>query len=134
METMTVQRTKTGKPYATENGGGASNTGRAQIVCGANGERITPLFVPKGYSNGDHAEFLVLKGMCIIRAGRSRNGEHAEVFRIKGIRKGTDTADLELVGEMENNDGNIPAEFSEAVAAALGKAHCYHCREPHYIA
>ena len=40
---------------------------------------------------------------------------------------------MELIGEYENGDGNIPDEFSAAVEAALKKAFCYHCREPHYI-
>lgn len=128
---MRVGRSKSRLPTITENGGGMSNTGSATIVCGSNGEKIKPLFVPRGYSNGDHAIFVARPGMCIISAGHSRQYETVIVKRI--VKIVGDELELVIVGEWENGDGTIPAEFEAAQKAAMDKAHCYHCRSPFYI-
>ena len=133
MYDLKVGRSKTGLPTITESGGGTTNTGGATIICGANGERLKPLFVPRGYSNGDHAIFVARVGMHIVEAGHSRRGESATVYRIDGI--GTDdTVVFHEVAGYEDGDGNVPPEFEAAVDAALEKSHCYHCREPHFVA
>ena len=128
---MTVGRSKTGLPTITESGGGSSNTGYACIVCGPNGEKVKPLFVPRGYSNGDHAIFVARPGMCIVSASHSRRGESAAVSRIVEIIG--DELKLEAVGEWEDGDGNIPEQFEAAQSAAMSKAHDYHCRRAFYI-
>ena len=132
---MNVGRSKSGLPTITECGGGMSNTGYATVICGANGERIEPLWVPRGYSNGDHAGFVAKVGMCIVEASHGRSREEVSVRKIKriGNKDNPDELFLELIGEWENNDGTIPAEFEEARRAALVKSCCYHCREPHFI-
>jgi len=136
MYDLKVGRSKTGLPTITENGGGATNTGSAMIVCGANGEKLNPLFVPRGYSQGDHAIFVARAGMHIVNAEHSRRGESATVYRIDGI--GTDdNPDAVVFHEVagyEDGDGNVPPEFNATVDAALEKSHCYHCREPHFVA
>ena len=110
-----------------------SNTGDARIICGENGERLTPMFVPRGgYSNGDHAVFVVARGMHIVLAAHGRWGEEASVERITRIDDG-DAIHTEKIGSYSNGDGNIPAAFDDAVAAALGKAKEYHCRMAWYI-
>lgn len=127
-----VERSKTGMPTITENGGGATNTGNAQVVCGANGNALKPLFVPRGYSCGIHAIFVVRMGMCIVEASRDRRGESVRVSRVARIND-DDTLTLSLLFEYENGDSNIPPSFQEAANAALEKSRCYHCRKPHYI-
>jgi len=133
--TMNVGRSKTGLPTITESGGGMTNTGYCTVVCGKNGEALKPLFVPRGYSNGDHAIFVAQPGMCLVNASRDRGGETVTVERIKAIGTNDDPDELitEVIYEYENGDGNIPAKFQPPVDAALGKAYCYHCREPHFI-
>lgn len=130
-----VDRSRTGLPTITEQGGGMSNTGGAIIVCGEHGERLTPLFVPKGYSNGDHAIFVAKVGMHLVESGHDRRGEVVGAHRIIAI--GTiddpDGLEFETVGEWENGDGNIPEFLKAAQVASSEKAHCYHCREPHFI-
>ena len=132
---MNVGRSKSGLPTLTENGGGATNTGYATLVCGPNGERVKPLWIPRGYSNGDHAGFVVQAGMCIINAEHVRSQEYVCIYRITRIGDGNDPDKLVsyVVGEWENNDGNLPDCFDVVVQAAISKAHCYHCREAHYI-
>jgi hypothetical protein len=129
-----VGRSKTGLPTITENGGGMTNTGSCQVVCGANGEALKPLFVPRGYSNGVHAIFVARPGLHLVSSGRDRSGEWVTISRIEAI--GTEDEPDELVTEdvyeYENGDGNIPEKFQAAADAALEKTNCYHCREPHW--
>ena len=129
---MRVERSKTGKPTITESGGGSSNTGGATIVCGPNGERVKPLFIPRGYCNGDHAIFVAKPGMCIVSASHDRRGESVTVSKIVAIVG--ENLELETIGEWEDGDGTIPPQFNDAQEAALSKAHAYHCRSAFYIA
>ena len=132
---MKVGRSKTNLPTITESGGGRTNTGYSTIICGKEGERIKPIFVPRGYCNSEHAIFVARIGMHIIEASHDRNGETAFVSRIEKI--GNDECPDELIVKdlysSINGDGNIPEKFENAVDAAIEKANCYHCREPHYI-
>ncbi len=73
---MKAGRSKSGQPTTTENGGGMTNTGSATIVCGADGQKLKPLFIPRGYSNGDHAIFVIEPGKThLIHASRDQGGE-----------------------------------------------------------
>jgi hypothetical protein len=130
---MKVSRSKSGLPTITENGGGMSNTGYATVICGANGQALKPLFVPRGYSNGDHAIFVVRPGEThLAHASRGKWGESVTIEKVTDIAD-DDILIVKTVGEYENGDGNIPAKFEIATDAALEKARCYHCREPHYV-
>ena len=130
-----VGRSKSGLPTILESGGGASNTGSAVIVTGEHGDKVKPLFVPRGYSNGDHAIFVAKVGMHLVKAGHDRGGESATVHRIDAIGTLEDQDELVTleIGGYEDGDSNAPAEFENAINAALKKSRCYHCREPHYI-
>lgn len=126
-------RSKSGLPTITENGGSMTSSGLAQIVCGPNGEKVEPLWVPRrGYSNDVHAGFVAKIGMHVIVAGWDRESESASVHRITGVDG--DEIKEELVAEFENGDGNIPPEFQNAVDAALSKAQAFHCRSAYYVA
>lgn len=131
-----VGRSKTGLPTVTENGGGSTSTGSAVVICGAHGEKLKPLFVPRGYSNGEHAIFVAKPGMLILNANHSRRGESVTVHRIMSVGNQDDPDALitEIVFEYENGDGNIPDFLTEAAEATIKKSYCYHCREPHYVA
>lgn len=128
---MKVGRSKSNLPTVTENGGGMSNTGYATIICGPNGQKLKPLFIPRGYSNGDHAIFVVqLEATHLVYASRGRRGEAAQIEKVVSVDG--DELRTEMVGEYENGDGNIPPQFQPAVSAAIEKTKCYHCREPHF--
>ena len=130
-----VGSSKSGLPTITENGGGYSNTGSCRIVTDSSGAAVKPLFVPRGYSNGDHAIFVSKIGMHLVYASHDRGGELATVYRIIGIgtKNAPDALVTEEIGGYRDGDSNAPANFESAIEAALGKSHCYHCREPHYI-
>lgn len=135
MEKMSIKRSKTGLPIINEEGGGSTSTGNATICCGCNGEPLTPLFIPRGYCNGEHALFVAKVGVFIVRATHSRRGESVRFHRIVQIGTEEDQNEIileENVYEYEDGDGNIPEEFESAKQAALNKSHCYHCRCAHY--
>lgn len=130
---MKVARSKTGLPTITENGGGMTNTGYATIVCGPQGQALKPLFIPRGYSNSDHAIFVVKPGLThLIHSSIGKWGESCQVKIVTEIND-QDEIKTETVAEYENGDGNIPSIFQAAANAALTKAKCYHCREAHFI-
>jgi len=135
MKNNRASRSKTGLPVIRECGGGSTNTGFAEVVAGVNGEALKPLFIPRGYSNAEHALFVARSGMHLVQAEHGKWGESVTVRRVRGIGNEEDTDILitELVAEYENGDGNIPDYLQAAADAALEKARCYHCREPHYI-
>lgn len=129
-----VGRSKTGLPTVTECGGGMSNTGFATLVCGENGQPLKPLFIPRGYSNQDHAVFVVRPGQtCLVTASHGKWGEEVKIEKILKIDD-KDNLQTETIAEYDNGDGNIPPQFKAVTTAALKKTRCYHCREAHYHA
>jgi len=134
---LKVKRSKTGLPVLSETGGGATNTGSSMIICGANGEPLKPLYVPKGICFGDHAIFVVRNGMYIIKHSHNREHDKVQVFKILGIGSQSDP-DQVVTNEKpdyvwEDGDGNIREFLELAVKAANVKGYCYHCRAPHFI-
>lgn len=135
MYSLKVGRSKTGLPTLCESGGGMTNTGSAVVICGTNGEKVKPLFVPRGYANSDHAIFVVCPGMHVVEAYHDRGGERITVYRIDaiGVEDDADSVKFHEVASWENGDGNLGDAFEAAATAALQKSYCYHCREAHYI-
>lgn len=125
-----VGRSKTGLPTVDEIGGGWTNTGSAQIVCGPNGERLNPLFVPsRGYCNESHAVFVAKVGLHLIEVWRDREGDYVTAYKIVAIGddRSPDRLETEEVGNWARGDGNIPSFLDDAVSAACQKANHYHC-------
>lgn len=128
---------------AVEEGGGATNTGFAQVVCGTEGQMLRPYYVPKGYSNSTHALFSA-KRLVVITATKKRDNVSITAYRFD-YGDGRVFLVEEKVWESEDlpyhEKGGISEviprsliHFQLAVEAALGKAHCYHCRDLHYAA
>lgn len=133
--TCKVQRSRTGLPTMSERGGGMTHTGSCTIICGAKGEPLRPIFVPRGSCGGDHAIFVVKPGYYILDAWHDRDSEKVCAYKILaiGTEEGADFLQLEEVGAYENGDTDLPPFLNDAVKAATDKSHCYHCREPHYV-
>jgi hypothetical protein len=131
---LNVRRSKTGLPTLEESGGGATNTGGCIVVCGSRGEKLRPIYRPKGTAFGDHAIFVVTENVHVIQQSHSREGETISVWRITGIGTADDpdVLQLENVGEFKSGDGDIPDYLKDAAEAASLKGHCYHCRHAHY--
>ena len=136
MELITIERTTKGNPALWEEGGGFTNTGRAQVVAGPNGERLKPLYIRRSgpLACGKHALFVVRPGYYVLRAWADGGQvEGIRVYRIVEI--GETVAKMELVHRYYRGewDREPAPELREAVEAVAEKTRCYHCRSPHYF-
>ena len=146
-----VERTKEGLPALWESGGGYTNTGKATIVAGPNGEKKAPLYIRQRgpLACAHHALFVVHEGDTVIKSSHVREDFNHKVYRIVAIRG--DEAALELIAEFSHGQWTGPLgqkleadlarmaageppmmELSIAVQMAEGKATDYHCRKAYY--
>jgi len=126
--------------HAEECGGGWTNTGRATIICSPKGEALKPYRIPRSgpLACGEHA-FFVGASFVKIRVSHHRRDFDIGVW-LFAINPDTGSV---LARELwkaslpeENVLESIPNKLSkyvEAIKAAVAKATCYHCREPHFI-
>lgn len=154
-----LDRFKTGLLCAREEGGGMTNTGHAYVVCDSKGGKCVPLYVPKKgqLANGVHAYIPINIGCYIIEASHHRGDFTINVWRVEKLHEHLMPADevpegipshassityvtvawASLWEEFSFDKGewdNDPHEFlHNAIHAAMDKAQCYHCAEPHYV-
>lgn len=124
-----VSKFHPGFSVITEYGNGLSG---AQIICGKDGERVHPVYVPQNQSTvGPHAIFRIEEDMCVVIAAINGLQENATVYRLK---LNGDEADLEpLYMYSGTKEERNPLRFVEAITTAFEKCRCYGCKEPHYI-
>ena len=134
-----LDSTKSGLPAIWEAGGGYSNSGHATIVAGRDGEPLRPIYIRRrGHLAGaEHVLFVAKPGLHVVEARHHRRDFWVAVWRIEGIRRTEDgghEADLGLVAEYDMGEWApaLPSFLQAAVDAAMSKATCYHCREPHF--
>jgi hypothetical protein len=118
-------------------GGGATNTGEAQIVAGPRGEKLKPVYIKsKGHrACGQHALFIVQPGYHVIKVWYWNKQDPPysvsvyQILQITEFQQNPDSSDKQLiaVAQLVKLD-----ELKEAIDAAMTKARCYHCRKPHY--
>jgi hypothetical protein len=123
-----------------EAGGGLTSTGRAVVFCGELGDRLVPRFVRVGgeLACREHARF-VLPPVAWRISVSSRRGE-PELIEIARCENGMlDEPSFRWAeGDWQKRVGKNwvqekpPAFFFAAVAAAVEKSRCWHCRAPHY--
>lgn len=143
-----IERTKKGLPALWESGGGYSNTGEATIIAGKNGEAKQPIYIRRRGQLAccRHALVILEVGDYIIVAFHHREDFEIEIYRVLDF----DEVKEEMYAVMEHIncrynmehincfgmgewDAELPASLEAAVQAAMEKATCYHCREPHFI-
>lgn len=131
----TIERTKNGYPALWESGGGSTNTGEATIITNKDGQPKKAIYVrSRGQlANGRHALIPISVGDYIISADHHRKDFKIEIYKILDFEE--ETAVVEQVNRfsMGEWDTELPAYLEAAVQAAMEKATCYHCREPHYV-
>jgi hypothetical protein len=123
-----------------ESGGSYTNTGSAIIVCGIDGQKLIPKFIPSSghLACASHAMFLAYEDEPImaIEVYRHRDESHISLIEIiNGIEKEIWDCDYDGTG-IENLWNMIPNKyerFSEVIGVALDKSYDYHCRTPYYI-
>lgn len=123
-----------------EQGGGASNSGFAQVICGQNGEELTPDWQPdRLYSQDRHAGFDTDRQMehynlaLVVVSAEWRHGitiAKAQHVEADGTLSDTIIYSLDANGHETGSGANC---FENAARAAIEKAHCYHCRHHHFV-
>jgi hypothetical protein len=123
-----------------EKGGGYSNTGSAQIVCGTDGSPLKPLYVRrKGHlACGTHAAFAVWDGQAVVAvyAYHHRGDYEITLYLLEATIEKLETYEIWHVEDFDDINEVLPAKlekYKAAIQAAMSKASCYHCRSPHYI-
>lgn len=134
-KTIKIERTKKGLPAMWECGGGFTNTGEAVIIANVDGTPKRPVYIRRRGSLAcdNHALFVIREGDMVIEAEHHRRDFEIRVWRIDQILE--EEAQLNLLHEFSWGEWDIdpPENLRAAVEAAMKKATCYHCREPHYI-
>ena len=129
-----VEKTKRGLPAFWEEGGGFTNTGRATIVCGSQGQKKKPIYIRRKGSLAceKHALFILHEGDYIIKAWQHRGDYTIEIYKVKNFID--DEVEVELVNKFSEGewDKDLETFLKEPVKAAMKKARIYHCRYPVY--
>jgi len=141
--------TKEGFPCLWESGGGLSDRGESTIIANKDGRPKKAL--RRGQlANGEHALVPIEEGDYIINAFHRQNYCYTQDFSVE-IYKVVEFEEIDeetfAVVEFYNGkydmehvicwgmpewDEPLPAFLEDAVQAAMAKATCYHCREPHF--
>lgn len=158
-ENIILFKTKKGLPCLWEEGGGATNTGHAQIICDSYWDKIKPIYIRrKGHlSNGCHALFVVKEGYHIIVAKHHHRDFEIKALKVKSIKTPDEeffmtvktnipfeligyVAECEILHTFSNGEWDSKPSsmyqmygFRHAIEAVMEKATCYHCRHCHYI-
>ena len=133
-----VEKTKKGFPAYWETGGGCRNTGTATIIADQYGQPKKAAYIRRRgeLANSAHALIILEVGDYIIIANHHRRDFYVEISRITGFENdGEETfAVVEQINRFDKNewDTEFPMFLKAAVEAAVAKATCYHCREPHF--
>lgn len=121
------------KIKVSEEGGGKTKVGFAKIVCGLNGEKLKPTeIITYGHlANQIHAYFILDKFYIVTSTKR---GMISILHNTTTVQNGF--IFLETIVRWKGDIQGLPLlyrDFTDASLAAMGKAGCYHCKEPHYI-
>lgn len=119
----------------SESGGATKKTGSAIIICSLGGKRLKPYLVLSGekYSNKIHACFSVRFGVLTVRVKRNSDSVGiCKYFIVRQNKVAQIITERIWQGPYEKLIINLPI-YKEAAIAAIEKAKCYHCCEPHYI-
>ena len=134
-----IEKTKKGYPAFWESGGGYTNTGEATIIAGKDGQPKKTIYIRRrgSLANEEHALIPIEVGDYIIEANHHRGDFEIQIFRITGFEEEEREtfAIVEQINYFSQNewDTELPPYLEAAVEAAMEKATCYHCREPHYV-
>jgi len=137
--TFDLERTKRGYPAFWEKGGGCRNTGHAYVIADYNGKAKKAVYVRRrGHlANEHHALVIIERGDYIVVADHHREDFTICIWQVDDIiEKATSLVALARQKYFFDRGEWItepPAFLETAVDAAVQKALCYHCREPHHV-
>jgi len=127
-----------------EGGGNHTNIGSARIICGLKGEKLAPVYIRRRGSlacSAFHAKFIAWPGQKLIQVDAEHHrGDFSitidEIYLDKSFLGKTKRLWQGQEIDKSNIEEYLPSKldrYLDAVKAAMNKATCYHCREPHYI-
>jgi len=139
-ERFTAEITRTGIPCLWEAGGGATNTGKAQVICAADGSPKKAIYVRRyGHlANREHALIPVRRGDVVVKAHHHRRDFRVSIWRLGDLCRDEEqpyfpATLISYWNGYEWTDQEAAKPYWLAMQAASEKATCYHCREPHFI-
>ena len=133
-------KTEDGSPSLWERGGGQTKTGKAQIICDADGKAKRPIHVrKKGHlSNSNHALFSLEVRDVVIKIQRHGESYCIELCSVERFDTSATPPYIYLNHIAEFYDGEWSVQtaaikYRHAIAAAVSKVHDFHCKIPYYI-
>ena len=138
--TFDLEKTQKGHPAFWEKGGSCRNTGEAYIVANRDGKAKRAVYVRRrGHlANEHHALVVIERGDYVIVADHHREDFTIAVWQVMDIvEKDNGALVAPCIQKYFFDRGEWidepPAELETAIDAAVQKALCYHCREPHHV-
>ncbi len=117
-----------------EEGGGMTRTGCAYVVCNEQGDAIRPFHVPVGAPLKKQA-FFSGASLVQVRATHQKDVEIRRVTPVDHIADGYVAIRYETIWRGYAHElPHLHDHYRNAVAVAVRKARCYHCRHVHYAA
>lgn len=127
-----------------ESGGGFNHSGRATVIAGCHGERMTRFFPTEEERNqGAHARFTLEKMVSVTAKRKKDNTFFLSIKKhfAKSVNgNGSFRVETELMWEGRPEEfpedkcfGPVRlSEFKNAIEAAMVKADCFHCNHVHF--
>jgi len=126
-------------PCLWESGGGKSNTGSSQIICGKRFEVLQAIYINQrgNLTCGNHALIPIEVGCHIIITEHQRKDFNVDVFVISNILDSTVYCKLVCSlsqGEFDEVGYELMSNqyFIDAINASIYKSEEYHCRKHFY--
>jgi hypothetical protein len=126
---------KRGYPCLWESGGGLSNTGKAFLIAGPNGDKKTAMYIrTRGQlACEEHALIPVVIGDIVIKTSHHRLDFEIGVWKILSIEN--ETIQLTKLHTFDDGEWDVePPEYLEPViSTSKRKASAYHCRSAFWV-
>jgi len=123
-----------------ERGGAGCNSGSSTVIADSQGgpKKAIKVRASGHLANREHALIPVEIGDHIIFAFAFKRKCIVEIYSVVGFDVARKAIISKKVVEVEGQAieevlQKLPENLVKAASAAITKAHCYHCREPHYI-
>lgn len=124
-----------GLPTLAESGGSNGKTGYACIIANKNGNRKTPIYIPRhgNLSNSEHAFFVIKQEDIRIEVTHLDQNFKINVYKIDSIDIPHKEVSLVLVESYSDKSEYFNSKYFKAISVAISKSIALFCEEPMYI-
>jgi len=127
---------KFGLPTMAEKGGSKHHMGYAYVIANKDGNRKSPIFIPKygNLTNSEHAYFVVRENDIHIEVNHVQKKFEIYIYCVKSIDIPSKEVTLTLIEMYKDNnyDDFFNSIYYKAVLVTIRKASTLFCREPMY--